>query len=291
MVKIVRLRSIASWTRGVPLALRDRCTLIKQSQREPGTIRGDDIADGSAHQAGDPRRRCDEDPLVPHLLHDVVAETCFEAGVRKRRRDLFYPRRASQVALPEGKQMQVVEVNDPSLRIADRGNDAQTTQHMLMAKAFIQCVEMPHAIQHRQDRRLRAHRRRERIHRIRKVLRLAAQQYEIVRRSDLVRGHRRGRGKGEIAIYALHPEPLLCELSSSPRTNQKRDVAPRRQKSTAEVAADGTGSYHQNLQPRFCHRLPSGGLDSDSPAEEPGMNVFGLGGAYSTVTDFARFRG
>src|SRR5271163_1901620 len=63
---------------GKALRRRNRGAFIEKSRAEIRGANRDDVADRSAHQAGDARESGDENPFLPYVLPDRVAEPRIE---------------------------------------------------------------------------------------------------------------------------------------------------------------------------------------------------------------------
>src|SRR5229473_3859363 len=53
---------------------------VEQRRTQIVSVRGNDVADGGAHQTSDSGRGRDEYPLLPHLLENGLAHSCLELG-------------------------------------------------------------------------------------------------------------------------------------------------------------------------------------------------------------------
>ena len=95
----------------------------------------------------------DEHPLFPHFLPDVVGEPRIEAGVENRSGDGLDPRRSGAVELAEAHPMPIIEVDDSAVGAEGHRDGALPAEHAFGAEAFDQPVDVPHAVQERQNRR------------------------------------------------------------------------------------------------------------------------------------------
>ena len=181
-----------SW--GKTLMGCDGGAFIEERRREVRCSGGDDVADSRPHEAGDARGRGDEDPFFPHFLPDCGAEARVEIRAGQRRRNPLDPLRKRTVKLAEGQRMNFVEVDDRALRAEGRRDHTQAAEHSLRAEAIGKDVELPHAVQEGQNRRVRAHRLGERRHGALEIVGLAAQKDEVEGVGEaLFRNERRGR--------------------------------------------------------------------------------------------------
>jgi hypothetical protein len=159
------------------------------------------------------------------------------------------PCRRGAVAGAKRQIVQLGEVPHAAFFI-ERGRDqALAAQHRRAAEAPLEKVEMGHAVQQRQDRGLRPHRRGEGLHGLDQVVGLAAQQDEVVGRAELVGGDRR-RGEVGIAARAADREARLGQLCRPARADQEGHVAAGLQQAAAEIAADGAGADDQDAHVR-----------------------------------------
>ena len=115
-----------------------------------------------------------------------------------------------------------------------------------LPKRSAQRVEMADAVQQRQDRRARADRWCEGIHRAVEIEGLAAQQDEIVRAFQVFRRHG-GRGRqGDVAELALHHQAGLA--SSAARRGRTRKVTSR---PACSRRPRNSRRSHRRRQPEF----------------------------------------
>src|SRR5208282_213904 len=117
---------------------------------------------------------------------------------------------------------------------------------MLDPKAVGENIELPHAVQQGQDRRLRTDRFRERRDGALQIVGLATEDDEAERFGEAFLRHERRRRMMEIADAALDGEAMFREQRGAARTNEKRDVPTRVQEPSAEIAADRARPNDEN---------------------------------------------
>ena len=83
------------------------------------------------------------------------------------------------VQLAERQPMRVVEMQNAAVGVERRGDHAEAAEHAVTPKPFGEAIEMRHAVEQRQDRRLRADRRGKRLRRTGKVVGLAAEHDQV----------------------------------------------------------------------------------------------------------------
>jgi DNA-binding sugar fermentation-stimulating protein len=74
--------------------------------------------------------------------------------------------------------MSLAEVENSAVRVQSRRNQALAAENVIGAEALLQSIEMAHAVEQRQDHRLRSDRWRERGHCVVEVVGLAAEKNE-----------------------------------------------------------------------------------------------------------------
>ncbi len=154
-------------------ARRDRCALLVQSLDELRPACLHDVAECCSHQARDPGRGGDEDPLLPHLLHDLGARLRIELRSGEGRGDGFDAGRPGPIEPTEYDLVDLVQVYDRAVRI-ERGRDlANAAEDVGFVKACRELIDVPHSVKQGQDGGLRTHRCRERLHGRGQVVRFA----------------------------------------------------------------------------------------------------------------------
>ena len=141
--------------------------------------------------------------------------------------------------------MPIVEVDDRAVGVECRGDGALAAEHAFGAEAFDETVDVPHAVQKRQNSRRWADCLGEGCHRAFEVEGFAAQHHEIERLASLLQ-HNRRRSAVEVAEGAANRQTMLCKLGGTTRTNEKRYVAARLQQTSAEIAPDRARSHNKN---------------------------------------------
>ncbi len=90
--------------------------------------------------------------------------------------------------------MGVAEVHNLAVRVQDRRDQALAAEHVIRAEARFQSIEMAHAVEQRQDHRLRSDGRRKGSHCVVEVIGLAAEKDNVEGFAQRVRcNHRRRR--------------------------------------------------------------------------------------------------
>jgi hypothetical protein len=125
-------------------------------------------------------------------------------------------------------------------------DDALTAQHRAGAEPRGKEIHVFHAVQERQYRRVRADRRRKRIHCRLQVVGFAAQQDEIERRAQVLRQNCWWLRDIGVAAEAADDKPSLGQLFGAARPHQKRNVAASVLEPAAEIAAERARADHQN---------------------------------------------
>src|SRR5207253_2085733 len=114
------------------------------------------------------------------------------------------------------------------------------------SEAVPQNIEMPHSVQQRQDRRVRADRRSERPDRAREVVGLTAQQNEPEVLAHAFRGDGRWRRQPDVALRAANRQSLpQLRLTLGP--HQKGRVDAGLHQPGTEVGANRAGADNQYL--------------------------------------------
>ena len=140
---------------------------------------------------------------------------------------------------------------DPTLRV-ERGRDgAPSAERAVAAEARIERLEMTHAVEQGQDRRVWANRRREGVHRAFEIIGLAAQHDGVEGRIQRPRQHKRRGGQRRIAEATADRQPGAGEFRRAPRADEERHVAAGLQQPAAEVAADRAGADNEKAHGRL----------------------------------------
>src|SRR5207244_10121281 len=117
--------------------------------------RSHDLADRSAHQAGNGAETGELDPFLPHRLHNFRCETGVESGSLQRRVERFKSRRALAIPLAINKSLKVGELDDATL-VVDLGRDeTDAADSRMFSEPFRQNVDVAPAVEHRKDHRFR----------------------------------------------------------------------------------------------------------------------------------------
>jgi hypothetical protein len=124
----------------------------------------------------------------------------------------------------------------------------QPAQHMRGAEPRAEPVNMAHAVEERQDRRVRADRRRELIHSFVERIGFHAEQDEIEGLLDVLRGDGDGRHV-EIAVRARNVKSGPRQLGGATWAHHEGDVAAGAGQAGPEIAAQCTCSNHEDAHP------------------------------------------
>jgi hypothetical protein len=99
-----------------------------------------------------------------------------------------------------------------------------------------------HAVEKRENGGVRADRRSEGVNGILEIVRLAAEEYEIVVLREAIGLNGRRGGIMHISERALDHKPAVSQLLGATWTHEERDVAPGLEQAPTEVSADATSS-------------------------------------------------
>src|SRR6202030_3071318 len=150
------------------------------------------------------------------------------------------------VAFAEIQRLHRSELNDLALVVERHGGRAKAAKHALAPEFPVEHIEMPHAIEHRDDRGLWSDRCRKRLDRVVEIECLAAQQDGVELFGELVGLNRRRIFQGHVAVRALDHQARVLEFAGAPRADQKRHIAAGLQHSAAEISADRAGADYEN---------------------------------------------
>jgi hypothetical protein len=142
--------------------------------------------------------------------------------------------------------MGVVEMDNGTLCVERRGNDALTTKNTRSSKSLVQQVKVSHAVEQGQYQGLGSDCRSEGIHCPGQVVGLAAQQDESEGLTDILREDRWRRPQRGIPLRTLDDQTVLGEFGRTARADQKCDVPTRLQQPTTKIATDRAGTDHEN---------------------------------------------
>ena len=117
------------------------------------------------------------------------------------------------------------ELNHLALLVERHRDRAEAAEHALAAEFLVEHIQMPHAVEQRNDRGLRSDRRRKRLDGVVEVERLAAQQHDVEFFVELVGLHGRRIFQRHVAVRALDHEAGVGQFSGAPRPHQKGHVA------------------------------------------------------------------
>jgi hypothetical protein len=136
------------------------------------------------------------------------------------------------------------ELEDAALRVQHRGNHADSAEDRLFPEARDQDVDMPHAIEKRDDHRVRPHGwgeiakggvERECLHR---------QDHGVERPGRFARDEK-PRGEGQIAVGTENREAAAFEVRGARRPHEERHVPPGLSQASAEIAAGRAGADNE----------------------------------------------
>ena len=205
----------------------DRAAFVEDAQQEILAARGcQDRADRTAHQAGRARHRSQEHPFLPHVLDDVFARNRAGNAARENLRDGADPVRHLAVAFAEGERLLRLQLNHLALVIERHHDRAEAAEHAIAAEFCVEDIQMPHAVEHRDDRGLLAPTAgaKDLIASSRSnalQLRNTTSNFSV----ELVGLHRRRIFQGDVAVGAFDHKARRGQFGRAPRANQKRDIA------------------------------------------------------------------
>ena len=236
----------------VAVVLGNRAAFAEHRLEQAAAVRrGENVAHRAAEQRRARGERREEHPFFPHPRDHVVAERRIEPRAAEHVGHRAHARRFTAREFAEGDPVRVVEVHDALLAIERRRDHAQPAEQLRGAEPVAQHVEMAHPVEHRQDQRLRADERRERLNCIVEAVRLAAQQHEIERRDAGPASPAR-----TVCTFASVRSPRGLRISS-PRAravaHQERHVAP-----AAPAGRRNTRRPRRPLPPEFASLPPFG---------------------------------
>src|SRR3954453_14231693 len=225
----------------------DRAGLVQHAEQEiPAAGSGEDVADRGAHQAGGRRQRGEKHPLLPHVLHDVLAGGGPSDAALEGLVDRLDPIRQLAIALAVIDRLHRLELHHLALLIERCGDGAEATEHALLAELVVEDVEMLHAVEHRDDRGIRPDCCRERLDGVVEVEGLAAEQHDVELVLDRVGLNGRRIFQGHVAVRALDDEAGARELAGASWPDQEGDVATGLQQPATKIAADGASADHED---------------------------------------------
>ena len=150
-------------------------------------------------------------------------------------------------ARAQDEALQAVEVADFARLRQHRTDLAQPPEDAGRAEPGIEVVEVFEAVEHRQNRRLRPDRRRDRLDRRREIIGLAGEQHGV----EGFRGlGRHCDGLTDVAERAQHDDAVALQILRSGGPDEEGDVHPRRREASAEITADGARAQDQDPHER-----------------------------------------
>src|SRR6266516_689811 len=142
--------------------------------------------------------------------------------------------------------MRVVVVNDLMFLVEAHGDEALATEQASRPKPFIQDIQVPHAVEKRQDYRVRPNCRPEGRNRAFQVIGLAAQQHQIEGLTEVFSQNGRWLGKSRVAEAAPNGYTRAGQFGGAPRANKEGRIPICLQQSAAKIAADRAGADDEN---------------------------------------------
>src|SRR5205823_13187562 len=120
--------------------------LVQRIDRQLGPAwRSHDLADRSAHQAGNGAEAGELDPFLPHRLHDVRRQTGVESGSLQRRVERLQPGRRLAVSLAINKSLKVRELHDATLVVDLARDETDAADDGTLAESLRQEIDVAHA--------------------------------------------------------------------------------------------------------------------------------------------------
>nr|WP_255507641.1 hypothetical protein [Ottowia sp. GY511] len=191
-------------------------------------------------------REAMKDPLLPHVVFDIGGQARAK-GLRHHAVDGDGAALHGRVARPNGQALHGVQVHD-LLGGAQRGRDlGQAAEHRAPAQLAVQHGQVLHAVQQRDDDRVRPHSRADVGHARRQIVGLAAEDDHVDRTRDGSGLHRLRRRNRGVTHLAMDHQPARRQLRRPRRAHQKRHVLPVLRQPTPKIPADRTGTHHQKL--------------------------------------------
>ena len=120
--------------------------------------------------------------------------------------------------------MRVVVVNDLMFLVEGYGDEALATEQASRPKPFIQDVQVPHAVEKRQDYRVRPNCRPEGRNRAFQVIGLAAEQHQIEGLTEVFSQNGRWLGKSRSAEPAPNGYTRTGQFGGAPRANKEGHI-------------------------------------------------------------------
>ena len=206
---------------------------------------GFDLPDVAAEETGRGAGARQHHPLVPHVAHDGLTEPRIESGPPEGAVERADPLREGAVELAVGQGLHAAGELDDAFVAVERARDhAYAAEHGRRAEALLGELDVAHAVEERQDHRVRTDRRGEIVERALKSKRLDRKDDDVERARPLP-DDKQLRLDIEVAIRAQHPQAVAPKLLGSRRPHQKRDVPPRLGEAGPEISAGGAGADDQ----------------------------------------------
>ena len=137
--------------------------------------------------------------------------------------------------------------------LAKRHVDVRGAAHdVALAEARVQPLEVRHAVEERHDRRVAAHRGRDRVHRRIEVVGLAGEEHDVVAAAEVAGDHRLHR-ELHVADRAFDAQPLARDLLAPFRPHEKGHVRSRLREPAAEISADAAGAEDEDSHGAWHH--------------------------------------
>src|SRR6516162_7172084 len=130
--------------------------------------------------------------------------------------------------------------------IESRSDDALTAQDAVLAEAVIENIEMPHAVEQRDNCGLRSDCWRKRVDGVIEVERLAAQQHDVEFFAELVGLHGRRILQRHLAVRAFDHETVAGQFGRAPWAHQESHVTAGLKQPAAKISADRAGADRKN---------------------------------------------
>src|ERR1700737_4539532 len=134
----------------------------------------------------------------------MVAETRVKASITQNACDMMNAIGNHAVALTKGELVNVVEVDNGTLRIERRCDDTLAAKNKGSSESLVQHVKVSHTIEQRQHHGLGPNCCREGVHGPLKIVGFATQQDEVEGVTDILREDRCGLSKGDIPMRTLY---------------------------------------------------------------------------------------
>jgi hypothetical protein len=142
--------------------------------------------------------------------------------------------------------MDVAQVHDSASVVEACRDQTLSAQHVLGTESFVEHVQVPHAVEERDDGGAGADGRSQRAHGCIQVVRLATENHDVERLAHFGRQNCGRRRQVGVAKAALDHQAGFSKLGGSLWPDEKRDITASLKQASAEVPTNRTGTDDQN---------------------------------------------